>query len=321
MFLTLLNNQISLSQLDYKRAECNSRCQPISDVVTMSRNPLSASSLSLVIGLVAFIFTATVHAKEKQTQNDGITRVVIACEENLKQDHDDYYYSHLLELALTKTVPTHGPFKLSFVPVMPITNRLLREIERGRIDVTWMPHSQNLRYNIVPIPIRLLKNLSDYRVFLIRTEDQERFSAVKSLTDLRKLKGGIGSHWPDRQVMEENGLPLVLSMSYFNLFKMLKSHRFDYFSRGIYQVRIEVETYASQGIALESSLFLRYENPVYFYVRKDNKALMERIEQGLKIALADGSFNELFSSIDNLRWGEKLLEDKRRITLQLTTFD
>jgi hypothetical protein len=287
----------------------------------MSRNYLSASGLSLIVGLVAFIFTINLQAKEKPKQENNITQVVIACEENLKQDHDDYYYSRLLELALTKTIPTHGPYKLTLIPVMPITNRLLREIERGRVDVTWMPYSQNQRYQLTPIPIRLLKNLSDYRVFLIRSQDQDEFSKVKTLADLRKFKGGIGSHWPDRRVMEENGLPLVLSMSYFNLFKMLKSNRFDYFSRGVYQVRTEVDTYADQGIALEKSLFLRYENPVYFYVRSDNIELAARIEKGLKMAITDGSFNELFSSIDNLRWGEKLLEEKNRTTIQLTTFN
>lgn len=287
----------------------------------MSRNYLTASGLSLIVGLVAFIFTNNLQAKEKPKQENNITQVVIACEENLKQDHDDYYYSRLLALALTKTIPTHGPYKLTFIPVMPITNRLLREIERGRVDVTWMPYSQNQRYRLTPIPIRLLKTLSDYRVFLIRSQDQEKFSSVKTLADLRKFKGGIGSHWPDRRVMEENGLPLVLSMSYFNLFKMLKSNRFDYFSRGVYQVRTEVDTHADQGITLEKSLFLRYENPVYFYVRSDNIELAARIEKGLKMAITDGSFNELFNSIDNLRWGEKLLEEKNRTTIQLTTFN
>lgn len=287
----------------------------------MSRKLFAVTGLPLVVGLVTLILTTSLHAKEKPERDNNITQVVIACEENLKQDHDDYYYSNLLDLALTKTIPSHGPYKLTFTPVMPITNRLLREIERGRVDVTWMPYYHNLRYKLTPIPIRLLKNLSDYRVFLIRTGDQAKFSHVKTLADLRKFKGGIGSHWPDRRVMEENGLPLVLSMSYFNLFKMLKSNRFDYFSRGIYQVRTEAETYADQGIALESSLFLRYENPVYFYVRSDNKELAERIEQGLEMAIADGSFNALFNSIDNLRWGEKLLDEKNRITIQLTTFN
>lgn len=292
----------------------------------MSRNlptamkPL-ALNISLNIGLILAIFTPDLFAREKISTDKPVTKVVIACEENLKPDHDDYYYSNLLKLALTKTIPTHGEYQLEFIPVMPITNRLLRDIERGELDVTWMPYAKDLKYNLAPIKIRLLKDLSDYRVFLIRTQDSEKFSTIKSLEDLRKLKGGIGSHWPDRQVMEENGLPLVLSLSYFNLFKMLKSNRFDYFSRGIYQVRTEVDAYADQGIALEKYLFLRYENPVYFYLHKDHQQLANRIEAGLKLALEDGSFNELFSSIENLRWGEKLLEEKNRRVIQLHTFD
>lgn len=276
--------------------------------------------MTIVIGVITATFTPGLFAGEKPApDNLALTQVVISCEENLKQDHDDYYYSHLLILALDKTIPTHGAYKLTFMPVMPITNRLLRNVERGQIDVTWMPYTKNLQYKLIPIKIRLLKELSDYRVFLIRAQDAEKFSAVKTLADLSKFKGGIGSHWPDRQVMEENGLPLVLSLSYFNLFKMLKSNRFDYFSRGIYQVRAEVEAYAEQGIVLDKYLFLRYDNPVYFYVRQDNGQLAARIEQGLQLAIADGSFNTLFDRIENLRWGEKLLEEKNRTVIQLNT--
>lgn len=277
--------------------------------------------LTLAISLALVAWSHQALAQTPSAKQLPLTRVVIACEENLAQDHDDYYFSHLLDLALHKTLATHGAYRLEFIPVMPITNRLLRDVERGHVDVTWMPYARDLNYALVPIKIRLLKNLSDYRVFLIRAQDTEKFSAIKNLEDLRKFKGGIGSHWPDRRVMEENGLPLVLSMSYFNLFKMLKSNRFDYFSRGVYQVRAEVDAYKDQGIALEKYLFLRYENPVYFYVHKDNQSLAERITTGLGIAISDGSFDELFNRIDNLRWGEKLLKEKHRIVIQLNTFD
>ena len=245
------------------------------------------------------------------------TRVVISCEEDVGQDHDDYYYSRLLKLALTKSEPDFGPYEIVYTPVMPINKRLLRQIERGVVDVTWTPYIRDLDYDLVPIKIRLLKNLSDYRVFLIRAEDREKFVAVKNIDDLRKFKGGIGSHWADRHVMEENGLPLVLSMSYFNLFKMLKSGRFDYFSRGVYQVRAELKKHAPEGIALEPHLLLSYENPVYFYVHKNNHPLAERLEAGLKIALEDGSFEDLFNQIDNLRWGQQLLEQKDRVVIPL----
>ena len=249
-----------------------------------------------------------------------VMTVVISREKKLTPDHDDYYFSKVLELALTKTVPTHGPYRIKLVPVMPITNRLLRDIELGRVDVTWMPYNINAPAKLMPIKVRLLKNLSDHRVFLIRADDQPRFSNVKTIEDLRKLRGGIGSHWPDRIVMEENGLPLVLSLSYFNLFKMLASNRFDYYSRGVHQVFPEVSAYADKGLALEQELLLRYDNPVYFYVNKSNTLLAERLSLGMKKAMEDGSFDALFNQFEHFAWAEALLEQGNRRVIPLSNF-
>lgn len=246
--------------------------------------------------------------------------VVVSREKELMPDHDDYYFSKVLELALSKTVTTHGAYRIQLVPVMPITNRLLREIEMGRVDITWMPYNINAPAQLMPIKTRLLKNLSDHRLLLIRADDQVRFSQVKSIDDLRQLRGGIGSHWPDRIVMEENGLPLVLSVSYFNLFKMLASNRFDYYSRGVHQVLPEISTYADKGLVLERELLLRYNNPVYFYVNKSNTQLAERLSVGLKMAMEDGSFDALFAQFENFTWAESVLKQGDRRVLPLTNF-
>jgi hypothetical protein len=173
---------------------------------------------------------------------------------------------------------------------------------------------------LIPIKIRLLKNLSDHRLLLIRADDQARFSQVKSIEDLRQLRGGIGSHWPDRRVMEENGLPLVVSVSYFTLFKMLASNRFDYYSRGIHQVLPEISTYADKGVVLERELLLQYDNPVYFYLNKSNTQLAERLAAGLKIAMEDGSFDALFAQFENFTWAESVLKKGNRRVISLTNF-
>lgn len=273
--------------------------------------------------LMLVLFAFYLIAAPVNSLADGVKplmTVVISREEKLTPDHDDYYFSKLLELVLAKTVSTHGPYQIKLVPVMPITNRLLREIESGRVDITWMPYNRNAPAQLMPVKIRLLKNLSDHRVFLIRADDQARFSKVQSIEDLRRLRGGIGSHWPDRTVMEENGLPLVLSLSYFNLFKMLASNRFDYYSRGIHQVLPEVGAYADKGLALERELILRYENPVYFYVNKSNALLAERLSLGLKIAMEDGSFDALFHQFENFRWAESVLKQANRRVIPLSNF-
>lgn len=120
--------------------------------------------------------------------------------------------------------------------------------------------------------------------------------------------------------MEENGLPLVLSLSYFNLFKMLASNRFDYYSRGVHQVFPEVGAYADKGLALEQELLLRYDNPVYFYVNKSNTLLAERLSLGMKMAMEDGSFDALFHQFENFAWAETLLKQGNRRVIPLTNF-
>ena len=271
-----------------------------------------------VASIFFYLFFAFIPIGAIADATKPLMTILVSREKELAPDHDDYYFTKVLELGLSKTVTTHGPFNIEFVPVMPITNRLLREIEMGRVDITWMPYNVNAPADVKPIKIRLLKNLSDYRLLLIRADDQARFSQVKSLGDLRQLRGGIGSHWPDRIVMEENGLSLVVSMSYFNLFKMLASNRFDYYSRGVHQVLPEISAYADKGLVLERELLLRYDNPVYFYVNKSNDQLAERLSTGLKMAIEDGSFDALFAQFENFTWAESVLKQGNRRVLSLT---
>lgn len=249
--------------------------------------------------------------------SDEVTQIVVSMKESPEDFSNAAYFNQLLELVLDKTIPAYGPYQLERVGVISVENRLLREIELGRIDLTWLPYQRNPSHNLRPIPIRLLKHLSDYRVFLIRPGEQERFSSVKSLEDLRQLRGGVGTHWPDKAVMEFNELPLVASLSYQGLFRMLVAGRFDYFSRGIYQALPEVTRYPDIDVALEEDLLLYYESPVYFFVRADNEQLAQRLEQGLKAAVADGSFDELFTQFPRMVWAEAELASKKRRVIEL----
>jgi ABC-type amino acid transport substrate-binding protein len=245
--------------------------------------------------------------------------VIISHDEKIDANYNSFYYHKVLELVLSKTIPTHGAYELKLIPVIANENRLLRAIEQHKVDVTWMPYQQDMGLQVTPVRFRLLKNLSDYRILLIRDNDQERFSTIKSLDDLRKFRGGMGSHWPDRWVMEANGLPLTLSVSYPNLFKMLAAGRFDYFSRGIYQVEPELMQYGELGLVVEQNLLLHYENPVYFYVNKQNTELAQRILQGLETAAEDGSLDALFNEFPRFALAQAQLAENRRLILRLST--
>src|SRR5690606_16124795 len=48
------------------------------------------------------------------------------------------------------------------------------------------------------------------------------------------------------------------------------------------------------ALEVEKNLLLAYTNPFYFFVSKSNPELARDLEQGLRIAMEDGSFNEYF---------------------------
>src|SRR5690606_10365438 len=89
---------------------------------------------------------------------------------------------------------------------------------------------------------------------------------------------------------------------------------FDYFSRGLYEVWEELRIHSDKGLVIEDRLMLHYHSPIYFFVNRKDKKLADRIHRGLQIAMADGSFDELFFSIPGFKQGyEEMMNPDRRI--------
>ena len=231
--------------------------------------------------------------------------------------NEDYYFYHLLELVLSKTDIAPQKTTIKQLPYRLEDKRLRTEMMHGVVDVLWSPTSAEFEQQMRPVRVSLLKDLNNYRLLLIRKNEQARFSAVKSIDDLRKLRGGMGSQWTDAEIMEYNQLPIVHAVGYEKLFKMLAAKRFDYFSRGLYQIQSEVNFYPELELQIEQELILSYPNEVYFFVNKKDIALAKRLEKGLQIAMDDGSFDALFNSIPRYVWGMDLLKTHQRRVIEL----
>ncbi len=229
-------------------------------------------------------------------------------------NHEDYYFSQLLRLALSKTELLYGPCELREAINWTADKRLRKGLEKNQLDVIWTATSPELEQELLPVKVSLLKELGNYRVLIIRSEDQEKFSKVESLKDFQKFTGGMNPQWVDAQVMKLNNLPQIYAVGYGKLFKMLAAKRYDYFSRGLYQVQTEVSFYPELKLSIEKDLLLHYKSESYFFVNKTNQKLAARIEEGLKAAIEDGSFDELFNSVPRYRWAmDELKNGNRRI--------
>ena len=134
---------------------------------------------------------------------------------------------------------------------------------------------------------------------------------------VRHLNFGLNRQWIDLQILEANNLKVITSTGYENLFGMLEAKRFDVFTRGLNEAAPELAARKNiyPHLAVETTKALFFQFPIYFWVSKNNPALAHRIELGLKLALADGSFRKLFESYHAAQINQLAHEQRQVIRL------
>ena len=220
--------------------------------------------------------------------------IIFPKQQEITIQQNNYFYK-LLTLVMDKTKDTYGDYKISAHSTSIPQARALKMLEADlKITLLWTMTSKAREESLGAIYFPLQKGLLGHRVFIIRKQDQIRFSNINSLEQLKQLTAGQGHDWPDTKILISNGLPVEKSPDYDSLFAMLKAHRFDYYPRGITEATGELEQLNDDSLTLESRLLLRYPAPLYFFVNKNNQRLKNRLTEGLMQAHRDGSFDALF---------------------------
>jgi len=223
----------------------------------------------------------------------------------------------LLTLALDKTVPEYGPYRLSSSAMKMNEKRSLAELKHGKlVSVIWSSTSTEKEADFIPIRIPLRKGLLGYRIALIDAKSQARIDAIHTIDDLRKVDVGQGFGWGDVEVYKANGIP-VLAAGYESLFAMVARDRFLLYPRGINEVFDEYETRkaALPTLAIEKGLVLYYPWPYYFFVNRNDRVLAARIDLGLHRMIQDGSFDSVFWKYNGAAIRRANLNQRRIIQL------
>lgn len=221
----------------------------------------------------------------------------------------------VLQLALDKTVASHGPYRLRASEPME-QERAVVELAKGQsLDLANFAPSRSREQRLLPVRVPVTQGLLGHRVCLIKKGRQARFDQVISLQDWQDKRLTIGQekNWPDTAVLEANRIQVVKAPKYPAMFAMLDLERFDCFARSISEVGAELR--GRKDIELEKNLLLIYRLPTFFFVNRQRADLAARLEQGLNLAYRDGSIPALIS--DRYRDAFRAMDIAKRTVIYL----
>lgn len=200
---------------------------------------------------------------------------------------------NILKLAIEKSGRGHE-FNHNVRNETLTETRLVESVKNGSISVMWAGTQKEYEDLLIPVRVPLFKGLLGHRIFIIRQGDQATFDRVRSLDDLRQIPLGQGREWGDTVVLKSANLNVVTPLKYESLFHMLDGDRFDAFPRAVHEPWSEVASRPELNLTIEKRILLVYPFAMYFFVSKDNPELAKIIELGMRNAIADGSYDDIF---------------------------
>ena len=196
--------------------------------------------------------------------------------------------------------------------------RILNDVKIGQLDVMWSMTSQSLEQDYQAVYIPLFRGLLGMRLAIVTQQNAELFKHVSSIADLKRFRAGQGKTWPDTTILKENGLNVVTTLKYPNLFPMLEGGRFDYFPRGVNEPWDEIVNHQELNLTVDPYVLLKYTAPLYFFVAKENAQLAQKLTQSLNKMIEDGSFNSMFFSDSQVQMVLQKANLKQRIIIPLS---
>jgi len=209
-----------------------------------------------------------------------------------------HYDKAVLELALLKTLDTHGKYQLIVSKRMNI-RRALEVIETNRVVNFFVKHpvSDTIldKFGFVAFPVDL--GVSSYRTFFVSPKNFSRLNNLKQLKQLKDLSIVTQAGSQEGRILSAHGFKVKQASNYEGLFKMVAKNRVDLFPRGIHEILAEYNFRISNPYLIpDNSVVLHIDLPRFFVTHRSNTKAIERIQTGIEMAYADGSLLALFKA-------------------------
>lgn len=229
------------------------------------------------------------------------------------------YYIELLKLALDNTTKKYGPYKIKNIEKDIVQSRISNYLGEGSnsIDLMWTMTSAERERLMLPIRIPLLKGLMGCRLLIINKNNISLFEKLNNVNELKKLTAVQGHDWPDTDILISNGFKVEKATNYEGMFKMISIGRGDYFPRAINEPFEEIKLRPDLNLTVEKNIMLFYFSPMFFFVNINNPKLRDRIEEGLSIAIKDGSFDKHFYNHPSVKQALEKVDFKKMKVFKL----
>ena len=218
--------------------------------------PLFIMALAFFSAFSSFAVFAADTATNNLASNSDVSKSSAQVSKKITTAIQQEWLLKLLDEALRRS---DSGYQVQEMSTQMNQKRKVEEALAGTVDVFWSMTSKELEETVLPVRIPLFKGLLGNRLLIIRKSDEARFANVKTMADFRQLKAGQNRYWPDATMLEANGLPVVTSYQYTNLYPMLEGGRFDYLALGAQEIGEELANRPDPALKVDSHILLQSE--------------------------------------------------------------
>lgn len=214
-------------------------------------------------------------------------------------DSRNAYKFELYKLLMESTRAEFGDYEFQAYASDPGAKRQSLLVTQGdQINLLWAsPGTVIASAKVIPIPVDIVRGLLGYRICLINEDNQQQFYKIKDIDSLRSIHVGQVSLWVDGDIYNLNKIPLIQASSFEGLLGMLAANRVECLALGADEVSYVYRGEKAQApkLAIEKSLLIYYDYPIYLYVSAKHPEIAKRIARGFQIIQSNGEFKRLFN--------------------------
>jgi hypothetical protein len=226
----------------------------------------------------------------------------------------EYDYA-LLELALLKTIDTHGPFEIRRTPPGFNFKRSILSAEKNAYPNFFVRAmaSPKILKRMAHVLFPVDRGITGYRVAFVTRSTAERLKSVRSLEELHQFTIVQGIGWRDTDVLNANGLKVITASNFKSMIQMVSHQRSDMFLRGVNEILAEWQrNQRIKDVVVEPNLLIHYPFPRFLFTAKENTDAANRVFKGLIQAYQDGSMQRIWrhyfkESVDFAKMKDRIL--------------